>query len=383
MADNMIHFLRSKDYEMINDNLGHGSFGKTVLLRDPFIGELFVAKKYDPEFVEDRQEFYVNFLQEIKIMYKLNHRNVVRIYNYYAYPDQFTGYILMEYIEGNSIEKYIRNLDIWDLDHLDDVFTQLIDGFCYIEEQGIIHRDIREGNILVDRNGIAKIIDFGLGKTFKPVEKDSADSRVDDINRSGLEKLPNEYYEGRYTSRTDMFYLAELYHRLLREVGYLNEFSYGEILIKMMEEDENNRFESFAEVKNAIEEKRFSAMNISDIDKQIYQSFANSIWGAISCYTSYEKEFVDNVSDFIERIRTLIEKNCYETFIQNNPDAIHTVVKSFNFKYYTKKDILVDDVKRFYTWLQRLSDEEKQRVLNNIIAKLSSIETKEEIELPF
>ena len=91
----MIPFLKQKDYIMVNNNLGGGSFGKTVLLQDPFIDELFVAKKYEPEYPGIREQFYKNFLDEIKILYKLNHRNVVRIYNYYAYKENFTGYILM------------------------------------------------------------------------------------------------------------------------------------------------------------------------------------------------------------------------------------------------------------------------------------------------
>lgn len=64
-----------KKYVMVNNNLGAGSFGKTVLLKDPFIDELFVAKKYEPEFDDNdfRRKFYKNFLDEIKILHKLNH----------------------------------------------------------------------------------------------------------------------------------------------------------------------------------------------------------------------------------------------------------------------------------------------------------------------
>ena len=74
MANNgdIIKFIKQKDYIMINSKLGSGSFGKTVLLKDPFIDELFVAKKYEPEYPEIRQKFFQSFLQEIKIMYKLN-----------------------------------------------------------------------------------------------------------------------------------------------------------------------------------------------------------------------------------------------------------------------------------------------------------------------
>lgn len=102
----IIPFLKQKDYIMVNNNLGGGSFGKTVLLQDPFIDELFVAKKYEPEHSEIREQFYKNFLDEIKILYKLNHRNIVRIYYNYAYENIFTGYILMEYIDGKKYRRF-------------------------------------------------------------------------------------------------------------------------------------------------------------------------------------------------------------------------------------------------------------------------------------
>ncbi len=160
----IIEFIKQKEYIMVNNNLGEGSFGKTVLLKDPFIDELFVAKKYESAYVEIQEQFYRNFLEEIKILYKLNHRNIVRIYNYYAYNKIYTGFILMEYISGKNINEYFIDFLPWDGSPApDDIFIQLIDGFQYIEEHQIIHRDIREGNILIDNNGVVKIIDFGLG----------------------------------------------------------------------------------------------------------------------------------------------------------------------------------------------------------------------------
>ena len=149
----IIPFIKQKDYIMVNNNLGGGSFGQTVLLKDPFINELFVAKKYEPEYKEIKEQFYKNFLDEIKILYKLNHKNIVRVYNYYAYEGIHTGYILMEYVEGTNIADYINEyIGVWEAASLDEVFTQLIDAFCYIELNGIIHRDIREGNILIDKS---------------------------------------------------------------------------------------------------------------------------------------------------------------------------------------------------------------------------------------
>lgn len=109
----VIPFVKQKDYIMVNNDLGGGSFGKTVLLQDPFIDELFVAKKYEPEYDGIKEQFYKNFLDEIKILYKLNHRNIVRIYNYYAYENIYTGYILMEYIDGENIGDFIHRSCLW------------------------------------------------------------------------------------------------------------------------------------------------------------------------------------------------------------------------------------------------------------------------------
>lgn len=57
----IISFLKQKDYVMVNNDLGGGSFGKTVVLKDPYIDELFVAKKYKPELPEIKETFYKNF----------------------------------------------------------------------------------------------------------------------------------------------------------------------------------------------------------------------------------------------------------------------------------------------------------------------------------
>ena len=54
----------------------------------------------------------------------------------------------------------------WQETSLNDIFVQLIDGFTYMEEHGVIHRDIRERNILINKDGVVKRIDFGIGKTI-------------------------------------------------------------------------------------------------------------------------------------------------------------------------------------------------------------------------
>ncbi len=378
----IVAFVKQKDYVMVNNDLGSGSFGQTVLLKDPFIDELFVAKKYEPYYESDRKEFFDSFLQEIKIMYKLNHKNVVRVFSYYPFESLYTGYILMEYIDGKRIDEYLDDPSLWakSVDP-DTIFSQLIDGFAYIEERGIVHRDIREGNILITRDGVVKIIDFGLGKSFSPIDT-SDDSMAEIINRSGLDRLPNEYFDGKYDSQTDMFYLAELYNRLLRETHVDFLFSYDFVLQKMMELKKENRYASFAEIKEAMVKKDFGNLEISQKDKEIYQEFSNAIMACLSCFKE-SRTFVTDIKEFKDNINAVIQRNCFENIVQNPNDLVSIVVKG-NYKFYTQREIPCEVVTEFQKWYNSLSEDWQRLVLNNIIAKISVVKIEyADDELPF
>lgn len=381
----IIPFIKQKDYIMVNNDLGGGSFGKTVLLQDPFIEELFVAKKYEPEYDGIKEQFYKNFLDEIKILYKLNHRNIVRIYNYYAYENVFTGYILMEYIDGKNIGDFIGEYFApIETTTLDDVFLQLIDAFCYIEEHGIIHRDIREGNILIDKSGTVKVIDFGIGKIAAKAGESDADSLIAEINRAASDTLPQEYYDGIYTNLTDMFYLAELFGRLIDKAENCDrtDFSYNEILSKMMEKRPENRFESFAAIRETIGKRDFLSMKISDEDRQIYQYFTNLVYESLTSYMT-EPKFNSDCAIFISRLEKALTTNLFETFIQKNADVISSIVNC-GYRYNNGVSIPTEIVRDFLSWFRASTPQSQALVLNNFISKISGITVNEpEPELPF
>ena len=385
----LVQFIKSRDYNMVNNALGSGSFAKTVLLQDPFIDELLVAKKYEPDTdnTEIKKRFYKNFLDEIKILYKLNHKNIVRIYSYYPYEEKFTGYILMEYIDGQNIGEFIsKYLPPLEKISIDNIFLQLIDGFCYIENHGIIHRDIRENNILIDKSGVVKIIDFGIGKVIKKGEV-LHDSLASEINREGSDTLPQEYYEGVYTSKTDIFYLGELLNRLLKTklseyATFDTSFSYFNILDKMMKKNPNDRYSKFSDIREAIDKYDFINMEITPTDKLIYQAFTDSLRNVINYFID-EIKFNYDIDHFISQIEKVVRDNCFEDKIQDNRVVIRSIV-SGGYNYDDSYYISCNDVKIFCEWFKKSSLQSQQLILNNIISKLSviRIETSEQ-DVPF
>lgn len=382
----MVTFLRSKDYIMQDKDLGGGAFGKAVLLKDPDIDELFVAKMYKPLYEWTKEKFYANFLDEIKILHKLNHPNIVRIYNYYAYEKQCTGYIIMEYIDGKDIGDFFEdyNKECEEVVTVDEIFAQLINAFAYIEEKGVVHRDIREGNIRVDINGTVKVIDFGIGKILMS-SKDICDSLVRYIDREGSDTLPKEYHDGIYTSHTDMFYLAELFNRLLKKIAdrEVKPFSYYDILKKMMEKNPKDRYSNFQEIKELIEQKDFIQMPISNEDKRIYQEFTNYICESLISY-KMEQKFNYNTQNFIYKLESALEENVFEDYIQNNAQIIGSIVTG-GYKYRPDIKIPCCVVKDFLVWLKKSTKDSRKLILRNIIVKLSTIKVVLEIdeELPF
>ena len=145
MDKSEIKFIKEKEYKVIRE-LNRGGFGEALLIEDETINENFVCKKYSPYYAEDKEAYFKNFVQEIKLLHVLYHKNIVRVFNYYLYPEKHTGYILMEYVDGTDIQEYLKV----NPDKINDVFIQTIQGFRHLEEFKILHRDIRPQNIMVN-----------------------------------------------------------------------------------------------------------------------------------------------------------------------------------------------------------------------------------------
>ena len=377
-------FWSSKRYSILNNNLGHGAFGRTLLIRDEDIGLVQVAKVYEPKNIKDENlklRFFQFFKDEIKILHGLNQRNIVRVYAAHLYPSSHQGIILMEYVGGRTLDKYIEEYDT-NIDDINDVFLQIISAFTYLESKNVVHRDIRPSNVMIDNDGVVKVIDFGCGKWSSP-SGTCSDSLASVVNHDDAKVLPEESFDKEYTSQTDLFYIGEMFDRIIPGSECESQFRYMEQVKKMASTSRLCRYKSFAELKNTLDNTPAFVGVPSDEEKTIYTNFADSLMNAVAnrCSDSTIALSEENV---LSGLDSIVEENYYAEWIQNVPNLISIFI-SGNYRYHTKAKISTEVVRDFRQWFGRVPSRTKDVILKSLRARLKMVAIFDPIEdsMPF
>lgn len=278
----------------------------------------------------------------------------------------------MEYIEGCNIDEYIKA----NPKAINDIFVQTISGFKYLEDNGIMHRDIRPGNILVSTDGIPKIIDFGFGKT--------AQETIDctkSVSLNWAYSTPEEFANNIYDQKTEVYFVGKLFERLIGDNKISQLFKYSVVLESMILSNPDNRISSFKEVVRNVTSENSLLVKFSDDEKNIYSNIANSL---ICVFAKMYKDtkYIEDLETITTQLNNLLQKTILETYIQSNKDLIACFV-SGNFRYKTKALVPVAHLEHFYDWWNQLSKDRKIIVLNNLWTRFDNIEREMDDDLPF
>ncbi len=360
MNDNIIEFVRKRNYVLVKE-LGQGACGKTVLLRDDVIDELFVCKKYSPYYEEHKQEFFANFLREIKLLHDVYHQNVVRIFNYHIYPEKLTGYILMEYVNGSDLDEYVKE----NPSSLADIFNQTIKGFCHLESRNILHRDIRPMNLMVTNDGAVKIIDLGFGKRVEVV-----DDFDKSISLNWWCEPPNEFSDSNYDFATEVYFVGKLFEKTIHDLS-IEDFQYRSVLKKMCQVNPVNRFGSFLDVEREMLSNKLYEINFQGHELSSYRAFADSITKHVAKIENGTKYFDDH-EKLVAKLESVFRNFTLEDVA---PDCapIFRCFLNGGFKY-RKHGFYVSCVNDFISLMKPVNDEKRRIILANIQSRLDAIE---------
>jgi eukaryotic-like serine/threonine-protein kinase len=147
----------------IEDRLGFGGMSTVHLAVDERL-ERRVAVKLLAEHLAEDPAFVSRFQREAQAAARLVHPNVVQVFD--SGQDESTAqyFIVMEYIEGSSCAEILRDQGWVEVDEAISIIEQACEGLHYAHRHGVIHRDVKPGNLLRTREGIVKLADFGIAK---------------------------------------------------------------------------------------------------------------------------------------------------------------------------------------------------------------------------
>lgn len=149
-------------YEILSP-IGKGAMGVVYRAVDPML-QRTVAVKTINLFLDDDElaEYEARFFQEAKAAGRLNHPNIVTIYD--AGKEGQVAYMAMEFLEGRELKSLLAGRKPLPLSQALDIAAQVADGLAYAHRNDVVHRDIKPANLMVLESGLVKIMDFGIAR---------------------------------------------------------------------------------------------------------------------------------------------------------------------------------------------------------------------------
>jgi serine/threonine protein kinase/Flp pilus assembly protein TadD len=258
-------------YEIIEE-LGKGGMGRVYRVEDIKAKEEIALKLVKPEIAADKKTIE-RFRNELTTARKIAHRNVCRMFDLGEEKGQH--FITMEYVSGGDLKKLIRRTRRLDTGTAISIAKQICEGLEEAHRLGIVHRDLKPNNIMIDNDGSARIMDFGIARTVKGKG----------ITGSGVmigtpEYMSPEQVEGKDVDlRSDIYSLGIVLYEMLtgslpfagdtpftigvkhkseipkdpRELNPQIPGDLSRVILKCLEKERNRRYQSSSEVRSELE----------------------------------------------------------------------------------------------------------------------------------
>jgi eukaryotic-like serine/threonine-protein kinase len=187
--------------------LGSGGMGEVWRGRDTRDNREVAIKVLSPEAARDPDRMK-RFATEAKATSALNHPNILTVYD--VGENAAVPYLVTEYVDGATVRNLLNDGPL-PLARAVDVALQAAEGVASAHAVGMVHRDLKPENLMVDRNGVVKILDFGLAKHLRPSEVDE-----DDVAKTAAGMIvgtagylsPEQLRGGKASERSDVFALG-------------------------------------------------------------------------------------------------------------------------------------------------------------------------------
>jgi serine/threonine protein kinase len=209
----------------IEGRLGVGGMSTVHLAFDQRL-ERYVAIKLLAEHLADDPAFVSRFRREALSAARLVHPNVVQVFDFGLDEHQHQHFIVMEHVPGNSCAEILRDRGHLDVDEAVDILAQACQGLDYAHRHGVVHRDVKPGNLLVSDADVVKLADFGIARATDQ----SSITQVGSVLGTAAYLAPEQARGEEAGPRADLYSLGVVAYQLLSgrlpyEAGSLSELA--------------------------------------------------------------------------------------------------------------------------------------------------------------
>lgn len=213
--------------------LGAGAMGNVLLAEDPRIKRKVAIKVVRLEALrtqKDQEEYLARFQREAEVSGLLNHPGIVTIYNV-GEEEGIGPFMAMEFVQGQTLESLIKGGAEVPLARKLDIAAGIAEALDHAHRLGVIHRDVKPGNVMLTEDGRAKLMDFGIAK-----REDAGLTQTGTFLGTPSYAAPEQIKEGAVTPRSDQFSFAVMVFELLSGKLPFSGSSINTILYRIVNE---------------------------------------------------------------------------------------------------------------------------------------------------
>jgi HEAT repeat protein/tRNA A-37 threonylcarbamoyl transferase component Bud32 len=256
------------------DRIGRGAFGTVLLMEDTVVDERLILKFLNPN-VSNDEEVMKRFVHELRYSRKITHKNVIRIYDFLYMQGNYA--ISMEYFPSHTLGSEVVNEKPLELRRAIKFGIDMCNGMTVAHHVGIVHRDLKPANVLINQEGLLKIVDFGVAAAHR--EGDTQLTKTGYVIGSPKYMAPEQILGKKVDERADIYALGVIMYEMVtgvppysrgdhmsvmyqhvqgkarvpREINPALPQALSDLVAKAMSVDKSKRHQSMEELQAALE----------------------------------------------------------------------------------------------------------------------------------
>lgn len=203
----MENIILNERYELL-ELIGSGGMGHVYKAKDSKLGRTVAVKILKEEYLDD-EEFVERFHNEAQAAAKLSHSNIVAVFD--VGVDMDRHFIVMELIEGIILSDYVKKMEHLKYEEAFSISIQIARALVHAHKNGIVHRDIKPHNVLLSKDGVAKVADFGIAKAATARTFTLSGKTVGSVHYFSPEQARGGYVD----ARADLYSLGAVIYEML------------------------------------------------------------------------------------------------------------------------------------------------------------------------